>query len=226
MKFSISIILVFVNLFAIGQEKEIDFKILDSLYREDQFYLGLSYTNLQKPPSGFSQLKISSNVVFGFLRDMPLNKSRTWSIAPGLGYKISVLNQNLSVLGDDTKTYSILSTDFDKNKFILHYIELPIEIRWRNSTMDSHRFWRIYSGFKLSYLVYDHYKFDAPGITIRQKGNQDLDKLQYGVYLASGWNTWNVYLYYGLNPLFKSAEINGEKIKMNAFNIGLQFYIL
>ena len=62
--------------------------------------------------------------------------------------------------------------------------------------------------------------------TIEIKNNPDLNKFQYGMYLASGWNTWNFYAYYGINPLFKSAKIGTELIKMNTLNIGLQFYIL
>jgi hypothetical protein len=38
-----------------------------------------------------------------------------------------------------------------------------------------------------------------------------------------GYNTVNVYAYYGLNSIFKTAEIDGEKINMKAFNIGVIF---
>jgi hypothetical protein len=40
-----------------------------------------------------------------------------------------------------------------------------------------------------------------------------------------GYNTVNVYAYYGLNSIFKTAEIDGEKINMKAFNIGIIFFI-
>jgi hypothetical protein len=40
-----------------------------------------------------------------------------------------------------------------------------------------------------------------------------------------GYNTVNVYAYYGLNSIFKT-EIDGEKINMKAFNIGVIFYII
>jgi hypothetical protein len=40
-----------------------------------------------------------------------------------------------------------------------------------------------------------------------------------------GYNTVNVYAYYGLNSI-KTAEIDGEKINMKAFNIGIIFYVL
>jgi hypothetical protein len=40
-----------------------------------------------------------------------------------------------------------------------------------------------------------------------------------------GYNTVNVYAYYGLNSFFKTAEIDGGKINMKAFNIGVILYL-
>lgn len=217
----------FLTLSVFAQNQEPDFSSPDSLYREDQFYIGLSYSNMQSTPKGFDQIKLSSNVVFGFLRDMPFNKARTWAIAPGLGYRISTISHNLAMTESPTgNQYAILTTEFDKNKLALHYLELPLEIRWRASTPDSHKFWRIYTGFKLSYLVYDRNKLQAFDQTIKLSGNADLNKLQYGAYITAGWNTWNAYIYYGINPLYKSPPIGEEQLKLNALNVGLMFYIL
>ena len=116
---------------------------------------------------------------------------------------------------------------FSKDKLSLHYVDLPIEIRWRNSTPDSHKFWRIYSGLKLSYLFYNQYKLVTSDVTITQSNNKDLNDFQYGIYLATGWNTWNIYAYYGLKPLFKSsATIDNQTIDVSAANFGIMFYIL
>ena len=207
---------------------------VDSLYREDQFYFNLTYNNLENIPEGLRQNKFSTGISFGFLRDMPINKKRTFSIALGLGYSTAGYNDNLYTYKSDdgngnfTRVYEIISGDtyYKSNKLSLHYIDVPLEIRWRNSTPESHKFWRIYSGFKVSYMFYDKYKFVNDIQTIIIKNNPDLNKIQYGCYLAAGWNTWNFYAYYGLSPLFKSASINGQELKLNSLNIGLQFYIL
>jgi len=171
-----SIVVFFSTLFVSAQNNvpEIDFDSPDSLYREDQFYIGISYINLQNAPQSFEQLKISPNIFFGFLRDIPINKSRTWAIGAGLGYRISVMNHNLGIVkNDNSNSYFILTTEFDKNRLTLHYIDLPVEIRWRASTPESHKFWRIYTGLKLGYLVYDHYAFNGSGVDIKEKGNPD-----------------------------------------------------
>lgn len=232
MRFLQSIVLFLFALSAFAQEKTIDFEAPDSLYREDQFYIGLTYNKLQNTPKSLSQNKFSSGISFGFLRDMPFNKSRTWAIAAGLGYSLNIFNDNLLINqpGVSPSFENIYSFEADliysKNKMTLHYIDLPIELRWRTSTPENHRFWRVYSGFKISYLFYDQYKFVGSGETIKVTGNDDYNKLQYGVYIATGWNTWNFHAYYGLNPIFKNAKVDGQSIDMKTFNLGLMFYIL
>jgi Outer membrane protein beta-barrel domain len=231
MRFYFPILTLFVFFGAFAQEEVVEKKaVVDSLYREDQFYLNFTYNKLQNL-KGLRQNKFSSGFSIGFLRDMPINKNRTFAVAVGLGYSLNILNDNLYIskpYGGETYNYQFISSDvyYDKNKLSLHYIDLPIEFRWRASTPESHIFWRLYTGFKMSYLVNDRYKFANDIQTVIYKGNTDFNKLQYGCYLAAGWNTWNFYAYYGLSPIFKSAVINGESTKMNTFNIGLQFYIL
>jgi hypothetical protein len=211
------------------ETKTPDFTALDSLYREDQFYFGFTYDILQHRPEGITQNKFSSGFTLGFLRDMPFNKSRTWAIAAGLGYSINNFNQNLLISDTaDGYEYSIIDEElaYDKNKIIIHYVELPIEIRWRTSTPQSHKFWRIYIGLKFSYMVMNRYKFQNGDDRYSLSNIDDLSKFQYGAYIATGYNTWNLNVYYGFNPLFKSAKLNGEDIDMRTLNVGLMFYIL
>lgn len=230
-RFNFLILFFFIFSSSFAQEEVVEKKaVIDSLYREDQFYVNLSFNTIQNSPSGYNQNKISSSFAGGFLRDMPINKNRTYSFAAGLGYSINILNDNLYSYSnfDSKRVYEIISSDayYDKNKTVLQYVDVPIEFRWRNSTFESHKFWRIYVGFKMSYLVSDRYKFvNDLGTTVLKK-DPNLNKFQYGCYLASGWNTLNIYIYYGLNPIFKSSEINGQSNKMNSFNLGFQFYIL
>jgi hypothetical protein len=214
---------------AVGKKDEPDFAALDPKYREDQFYIGFTYNILQNRPEDVRQNKFSSGYSFGFLRDMPINKTRTWAIAAGLGFSIANINHNLLITDyDNDYQYSVLPSDlaYDKSKLILNYADLPIEIRWRTSTPKTHKFWRVYTGIKLSYLVFSKYKFRNGDDKFSVNSNADIDKIQYGMYLATGFNTWNLNIYYGFNPIFKSAELEGKSIDMRTLNIGLMFYIL
>lgn len=204
-------------------------KKVDSLYREDQFYFGVTYNILRDKPTGLSQSKFSSGFSAGFLRDMPINKDRTFAIAAGVGFTYNNFNQNLaiaSVGGNQVYSYIDAETTYKKNKFSLLSVDVPLEFRWRTSTYASHKFWRIYGGFKLSYLLYDRSIFDGSNGKVIVTGNDDFNKIQYGSYISAGYNTINLYAYYGLNSLFKSAQVNGEPVKIKALNIGIIFYIL
>ena len=201
-------------------------KEIDSLYREDQMYVALSLNLVQNRPSSFSQHALSSGVAFGYLRDMPINEKRTWAIAPGLGYSYNNLKNNIKVDNSTAVTSYTIDDSFDKNKLVLHQLELPIEIRWRNSTFDSHKFWRIYTGFKITYLFASKSEYKSPTESIIYRNNTDLSKIKYGAYLSVGNNTGNVYAYYALSPLFKDVKIDNRDLNLSSFNIGLVFYIL
>ncbi len=228
MKIIFAFLFCFTTLSLFSQEKP-NFELLDSLYREDQFYASLTYNKIINKPNEYDQKKFAPSFSFGFLRDFPINKRRTYAIAAGLGYSINNYNQNLFVSSNsDIQNYTIISPNinYEKNKLILHYVEIPVEFRWRNSTKESHKFWRVYAGFKLGYLTYDRAKYVDDSGTIAFEGNQDLNRIQYGTYITFGYNTWNFYTYYGLNPIFKTGTLNNENIKIQTLNFGLMFYIL
>jgi hypothetical protein len=202
---------------------------IDSLYREDQFYFGFTYNTLQRKPAGLSQSKFSTGFSTGFLRDMPINKNRTIAIASGIGFSYNNYNQNLAITQlNQTPVYTIIDSKetYNKNRFTQFLVEVPIEFRWRTSTYESYKFWRIYGGLKLGYLLYDRSIYKDGQGKIVVTGNKDFNKFQYGAYISSGYNTFNVYAYYGLNSLFKSAKTDNGSIKMNSMNIGVIFYIL
>lgn len=201
---------------------------IDSLYREDQFYIGITYNTMVNGPKDYSKDKISTGFTGGFLRDMPVNKNRTYAIAAGLGLTYNNYNHNFGVSGtNQSPNYAILGDGtYSTNRFTTLTADLPIELRWRASTFESTKFWRIYAGFKLSYLVYDRNVYDATLANIIIRNNTDLNKLGYGVYLVSGYNTFNVYVHYGVNSLFKSGQVGTEKVQLRSLNLGLIFYIL
>jgi Outer membrane protein beta-barrel domain len=229
-KLFLAVSFFFIAIAGIAQEEESIQKPIkiDSLYREDQFFVGLTYNSLRVAPKGYSNDKISLGFTAGFLRDMPINKNRTFAIAAGLGMTYNNYNHNFGVSGSNQQpNYAILGDGtYSKNKFSIFTADLPIEFRWRASTFESTKFWRIYAGFKLSYLLYDRNRYEAVLGQVTIKNNPDLNKLRYGVYLASGYNTLNVYIHYGLNSLFKSGQVGVEQVQFHNLNIGILFYIL
>ena len=195
--------------------------IADSLFREDQFYASISYNILQKTPDNFNQYSFSTGLSAGFLRDFPISENRHWAIAPGIGYSFNDLKQNI----DFSSISNGSETEIVKSRILLHYIDLPLEIRWRNATPDSHKFWRIYGGFMASYLLNGKFKYEGSFGSGTENINDLLNKFQYATYLTFGFNTWNAYIHYGLNPFFFFFKTTTEN-NVTTLKIGLIFYIL
>ncbi|WP_167598167.1 porin family protein [Leeuwenhoekiella sp. ZYFB001] len=200
-------------------------------YREDQFYLGLTFNLLTNKPEAMEQNGFSGGLQFGFIRDMPINKQRNWAIGVGAGISMNTYNQNLFV-GETTSEESIFQiiddqTDYNKNWFTTYLVEAPIQLRWRTSTATDYKFWRIYTGLQLGYVYAYKFYFEQPGNTVTQTDVPEFDRYRMGLTFTFGYDTFNFYFYYNLNPIFKdSGQIDGSPIELNSLKLGLMFYIL
>ncbi|MEM6514738.1 MAG: porin family protein [Bacteroidota bacterium] len=207
--------------------------VYDEKYREDQFYISITYNLLGNKPNNVTQSGFSTGYHIGFIRDMPINKRR--NLALGLGFGLSSNSYNSTLLISESNsnyTYSVIDENqinFDKNKFTTYLIEFPLEFRWRTSTIADYNFWRIYTGFKVGYVVHNTSKFVSSSGDIRLSKIDDLNRFQYGLTFSAGYANISFHAYYGLNPIFNSdaiVEETGEAVDMNAIKIGLMFYIL
>lgn len=200
--------------------------IIDLNYLEDQLYLSATYSILNNKPATISQNGFSGGFSMGFIKDIPLNEQRNVGLAIGAGYAYNVYVQNLKISRNNQTTLFELAEDYKTNRLGISAIELPIEIRWRTSTAQKYSFWRVYGGVKISYLVSAKSKFEDSEVIITTKNIPEINKIQYGVILATGYSTWNIYCYYGLSPLFKNAIFNEKNLDLKDINIGLKFYIM
>lgn len=203
----------------------------DELYREDQFYASITYNIVSNTPNDVSQSEFSTGFHLGFIRDMPFNKRRNWSLGLGLGVSSNSYNQNIIVSetpeGISFQTENASFGNVRKNKFTTYLIDVPLEIRWRTSTTTNYKFWRIYGGFKFSYLLYNSTKLQSDAQDIKLSNIDAFNRLQYGLTLSAGYGTWNFHVYYGLSPIFDdSSTLNGEALDLTALKIGVIFYIL
>lgn len=213
------------SLFSQENEDEVDLK-----YLEDQFYVGLTYNFILNKPDPVDQRNLSYGLQGGFIKDIPLNSQRNVAIGIGLGYAVNSYYSNLSIQKlDNSFEYSILESDIGlkRNKLETHLLEFPLEFRWRNSTPEEYKFWRIYSGIKFSYILGSRSKI------VTDTGKEsfyftDTDNFQYGLMVNFGYNTFNIHAYYALNNLFKDGLTldTGEDLTFTPLRIGLIFYIL
>lgn len=212
--------------FASVAQTVLDTTFVDKKYREDQFYLSFNYNALAFRPKEINQYNFSRGYNLGFLRDFPLNQRRNLGIASGVGYSYNLIYTNAQTDGHK-KLWIIPMDEVEKNYFEYHYIELtPVEFRWRGSTQYNHNFWRLYLGGKISFPIGAKYRKIADE-SIKIKGIELQNKVDFKMYIAAGKGTWNVFVQYGFSPFFYGMkDENGKNMQMRVANIGIIFYIL
>lgn len=205
--------------------------VIDSLYREDQFYLGLTFQLMGDLPEDVSQSGFSGGVHLGFIRDMPINKRRNIAIGAGLGWSLNSYGQELFI-GEDANGQTIFRNlndqdiVYDTNRFSTQLVEVPLEFRWRTSTPESYKFWRVYTGFRLGYAYYFKSNFKQGENQVIQTDVPEFQRFRLGTTFTFGYNTFNFHVYYSLNPFFKDAQLNDTQLGITTFKLGLMFYIL
>ena len=212
------LILLFFTSFLSAQS---DSTVVDHKYLEDQVYFNLSYIQLMNLPNEISQSGFSFGLYGGFIKDFPLNPKRNIGFGLGLGYGFSnfYFDVNLPAAEPvDTEPITIKN-----NKILLHKVEFPVELRFRNSTATRYKFWRFYPGIKFAYVFAQNTSF---GKSLDYNDDIiDVNDFIYGLTFSVGYNKWNLQFYYGLNDLFTNNINNDNDIQINDFRIGLIFYI-
>lgn len=199
---------------------------IDASYLEDQLYLTLTYNSLIDKPKELAQNGFSGGIATGFIKDIPLNSKGTFGLALGLGYQYNAYIQNLKISKEGNKNIFVIADDYKSNWLKLHAIDVPFEIRWRNSTLNKYKFWRIYTGIKASYIFSSKSKFSDIKETILINNISEIKKVQFGIIFSAGYSTWNLYVYYGLNPIFDNVDLNADQLDFKDIRIGLKFYIM
>ena len=195
-------------------------------YREDQFFIGSTYFIQTEKIDEFKQNGFSGNFQVGFVRDLPLNKNSTKALGIGIGYERNYFTSNIQPAEQNERIdYRIIVSRFleSKNKITFSSISLPIEYRWRKSSIDKYKFWRIYSGFKIkkNFSLKSNPSYGSDTVI------KDFNDWTSSIYINAGYNTWNISLEYDLNPIIEDKKtINGDNLNISFLRIGLIFYFL
>ncbi len=238
MKHPVTLLLLFISLSGFAQEEEASLKripdtipaTIDSLYREDQFYVGFSFNLVANKPSTIKQESFSGGLNFGFIRDFPLNDRRNFALGVGVGWSINSYGQNLFIGKNPNGSTSFQSLDnnseYSVNRFTTQLVEIPVEFRWRTSTPLTYKFWRIYTGVRLGYVYnfQSNYRDDITQVIVNDL--PELNRFRLGTTLTFGYNTFNFQFYYSLNPFFKDGVVDEMPVELSTVKIGLTFYIL
>lgn len=223
---NVILVLFFAASFAVYGQK--DSITVNPKYLEDQIYFGLTYNIFANTPEGFLKDGFAYGFSAGFIKDFPFNKGRNVGLGIGLGYSFNTYIQNV-VVSENYVVDGFNATLFpDTYTIKTNSIELPIEFRWRTSTLEKYKFWRIYTGVNLSYVLNSNSIGENSADLVVSTENLVLEKFQYALTMAAGYGSWNFYVNYSLSPFFKSNTDTdtGAHLDMNTFRLGLMFYLL
>lgn len=147
----------------------------------------------------------------------------------GYGVGISTFNwrTNLSITsspGTGQLNYGYLPADsvYDVNRFSSTFMDVPVEVRFRSNTNKHGRYWRFYIGGQLGYRLNSASLFRTGDYSVKHYRINDLATWHYGFFVRTGYWLFNVYAYYGINPVFKNTAYGWENIKdMRSLTLGL-----
>lgn len=200
---------------------------LGEKYREDQLYVALSYNQLFDQPRGVGSSGFSYGLNVGIMKDIPFTGEGNWALGIGLGYAFDRFNHKMQVYSANGIDDFTTKNPLESNIMSLHAVELPFELRWRNSNAQKYKFWRIYPGFKLSYNFSNQFKSVSQGVSNSVRNIDSFRNLQYGMTLSLGYDAFNLNIYYGLSSLFDSnANLENQSIETKIIRVGLIIYIL
>tara|TARA_B100000768_G_scaffold149104_1_gene143296 strand:+ start:351 stop:1046 length:696 start_codon:yes stop_codon:yes gene_type:complete len=218
---------LFIGLLSHGTLLAQDETLADSLYREDQIYLGVSFAVLLSDQFDFKPRGLSRHFQFGVVRDIPLSENGQFALGIGIGMSFERYNTNVIRSDDFNSNISYtVSRNLEDNPFLfsLQSLDLPLSIRWRNSSSKDYVFWRIYGGISFQW----NYRIYAKKEDMSFSVSKDIQNIGVKTHLSFGYNTWNFYIAYKLTPFFNPTSFsNGATpFDISPLKIGLIFYLL
>lgn len=206
---------------------------IDEKYREDQFYVGITYNLISDVPDNVNLKGVTGGLHFGFIRDMPINAQRNWAIGLGIGMSLDQYGQNLLITEDEDKNtiFRVINDDvinFKANRFSTYTVEVPLELRWRTSAPNIYQFWRVYAGLRVGYSYWYQSKFLSDNANITQRDIDEFGPWRFTANISAGYGPFNVFFSYALNPFFTDARIQQtqEEFGFRPMKLGIIFYIL
>ncbi len=195
----------------------------------DRIILNVHWDGWLGAPDSLSIKGLSSGFGMHFFYDIPLGSDNV-SFAIGAGFSWSNYYNN-AYFTYDTSQFTIVnrfndSVQWKKNKFVLNYVEVPLEFRFRTDEKNGNRF-KLAIGFKGGYVISNHTKFvgddwkygSADEIKYKDYRVKNISGLQYGPTLRIGYSKINIDAYYGLAPLFEE----GKGPEGNPITVGISF---
>lgn len=157
------------------------------------------------------------------LRECTLGLSH-FGLAYGVGYSGHFYHGNLhiDVAADGSQTLQNLDDAiYLSNRLAAEYVDGILEFRYRSSANNKGRYNRFYLGAIVGYRVDSYAYIQAEDYRVKFYNIGGFSTIRYGTFLKVGRGPFNLYYYFGLNPIVTSGVLVPELGAANSQNIGL-----
>ena len=147
-----------------------------------------------------------------------------FGMAYGVGYSGHFYHGNLhiDVSADGTQTLQNMDGEtYLSNRLAAEYVDGVLEFRYRSTANNKGRYNRFYVGAIAGYRVDSYAYLQAENYRVKFYNIGGFSTLRYGAYLKAGRGPFNLYYYYGLNPIVESGVLVPELGAATSQNIGL-----
>lgn len=147
-----------------------------------------------------------------------------FGLAYGVGYSGHFYHGNLhiDVSADGSQTLQNLDDEaYLSNRLAAEYVDGVLEFRYRSAANNKGRYNRFYVGAIAGYRVDSYAYLQAADYRVKFYNIGGFSTLRYGAYLKAGRGPFNLYYYYGLNPIVESGVLVPELGAATSQNIGL-----
>jgi len=218
------IILIIITLKGFTQEQK---KIVPEKNKGKDIIILDLFTDLwQDTPKQADARAINQGVNLYGMLNFPIGMTN-FSLSCGLGLSshnfysdaIAVLGRNVSNQLDGTTVFIKLGdfygtkVDYSVNKINFTYIEIPLEIRFKNRAERNKRV-KFSAGFKLGYNISNHSKYRGDDvlemttdvITLKKSNIKYINNWNYGITARIGYGMYNIMASYSLSKIFEKGK--------------------
>ena len=199
---------------AVLAQSDDDEKVIIRIYDryDDKLVFEITNDMWLDMPDGVKLRGFSPGFKGYFFTDYTFGRESNISFAWGFGISADNVHSNAvlvqvefpdGTLGDQTLTPFPEGYEYEKNKFVTTYLELPIELRFITKGRSPFKF---AAGFRLGYLLSDHQKIIDTDGKRKYYDFNDVTTWRYGVSARIGVGKVQLSGFYSLVPLIEGSD--------------------
>lgn len=205
----------------------------------DHFMFNVTIDNLQDngADSFYNSNMLNPNFGAYFMYDLPLGKSG-FSFAPGIGFTLSKINLDNSILTQDTLGTTFLSSskhpwftsgsklNYVSSSFYTSWLEFPVELRFKSKPINGRSCIKVAVGMRAGLNLAANSKITyydqnlLREVDTKSSPFSDLTSFRYGATFRVGYGAINLFGYYGMNQLIKDNR-NYNNLDLRQYSIGV-----